>query len=168
MVIMQNIKKIPSQYVVPVVVLMACALVAGFLGWISINKTADLAPLLNEKKATVLETPFVLQSAPNEKGGLDEHETVIDPAQLRIWEITARQALPPRKEPLTPPRWRIVGVTTVGEEKSVLLLFADQPAPETLKIGEKLPGGAKIVQISQDHLQISLNGQLMKLNLRKQ
>ncbi|MFZ6749294.1 hypothetical protein ACO0K8_09985 [Undibacterium sp. Ren11W] len=91
-----------------------------------------------------------------------------DPAQLRVWEAAVRQPMSPRKEPLTPPVWRIVGVTVIGNEKNVLLLFGKQPATETRKIGDQLPGGAKIVQISQDHLQISLNGQLMKLNLRKQ
>ncbi|WP_422946496.1 hypothetical protein [Undibacterium sp. Ren11W] len=114
------------------------------------------------------EPAFLVPPMPPRTAEAEEEVLGTDPAQLRVWEAAVRQPMSPRKEPLTPPVWRIVGVTVIGNEKNVLLLFGKQPATETRKIGDQLPGGAKIVQISQDHLQISLNGQLMKLNLRKQ
>lgn len=97
-----------------------------------------------------------------------QEEVLVDLADLRIWELTARQPLPPRKEPLTAPGWKIVGVTSVGDETSVLLLFDKQTATETRKVGDLLPGGARIVQITQDALRIVLNSQYMKLSVRKQ
>lgn len=150
------------------VTLLICGLLGAGAGWLSMMSKHIALPPPNGKNASESEAPFVLQTAPAEKTEVSDVASVVDPAELQIWEVTARQALPPRKEPLTPAPWRIVGVTEVGNDKNVLLLFGNLPATETRKIGEKLPGGAQIVQISQDHLQISLNGQLMKLNLRKQ
>lgn len=164
---MLNFKTISRQQAIVVMALLGCAVLGALLGWVGISTTINTMQS-NAQKAPEMEVPFVLQAAPIEKVESSEVALASDPAELQIWEIAARQALPPRKEPLTPPRWRVVGVTAVGNEKNVLILFGNQPATEIRKIGDKLPGGAKIVQISQDHLQISLNGQLMKLNLRKQ
>lgn len=168
MVTMLNLHKISRQQAIALIILVACGVLGAVMGWANMSGTINSASQSSTPKAQEPEGTFVLQSAPLEKVATNEVVPATDPAELQIWEVAARQALPPRKEPLTPPLWRIVGVTAVGDEKSVLLLFANQPATEARKIGDKLPGGAKIVQISQDHLQISLNGQLMKLNLRKQ
>lgn len=163
-----NLKKLSRRQLFALTALLLCGVLGAGAGWLSISLSNRTAPQSKAKNTNETEPPFVLQTAPVEKVETAEVVQAVDPAELQIWEIAARQALPPRKEPLTAPRWRIVGVTEVGNEKNVLLLFGNLPATETRKIGEKLPGGAKIVQISQDHLQISLNGQLMKLNLRKQ
>ncbi len=168
MVTMSNVKAVSRPQVIALLALLACAVIGAALGWVSMSASIEPVSQLSVQKAPEADASFVLQSAPIEKTEASKVVLPADPTELQIWEQTARLALPPRKEPLTPPRWRIVGVTAVGEEKSVLLLFANQPATEARKVGDKLPGGAKIVQISQDHLQISLNGQLMKLNLRKQ
>lgn len=169
-----NIRHLSRPQFFLLISLLICSLLGAGAGWLSMSlgiaPTQGLAQRPSGKNASESENeaPFVLQAAPTEKSELSDVAQVVDPAELQIWEVAARQALPPRKEPLTALPWRIVGVTEVGNEKNVLLLFGNLPATETRKIGEKLPGGAKIVQISQDHLQISLNGQLMKLNLRKQ
>lgn len=163
-----NLKNISHQQVLVASVLLACGVLGGVLGWVNISNSLNLRQQSDQQKPAEPQGAFVLRPTPLEKTETSEAAPVADPSELQIWEVAARQALPPRKEPLTPPRWRIVGVTAVGDEKSVLLLFANQPATEIRKIGDKLPGGAKIIQISQDHLQVSLNGQLMKLSLRKQ
>jgi hypothetical protein len=168
MLIMLNLKKISKAKIYVLLFISACALLGALFGWISMSNSIKSTILTNAPQEQEHVGAFVPKPAPSEIVASGDVAPVADPAELQIWEMAARQALPPRKEPLTPSRWRIVGVTAVGDEKSVLLLFANQTATEARKVGDKLPGGAKIVQISQDHLQISLNGQLMKLNLRKQ
>lgn len=111
---------------------------------------------------------FVLPPRPPMAPDQPQEEVLANLADSRIWEVTARQPLPPRKEPLTAPGWKIVGVTSVGDETSVLLLFDKQTTTEARKVGDLLPGGAKIVQITQDALRIVLNSQYMKLSVRKQ
>jgi hypothetical protein len=163
-----NLKSLSRQHLFAAIGLLVCAAIGASLGWASMSASLKTISLQKSQKHTEPEAAFLLPPMPPQ--AVDAEEVVIgaDPAQLRVWEMAVRQPMPPRKEPLTPPVWRIVGVTVIGNEKNVLLLFGKQPATEARKIGDQLPGGAKIVQISQDHLQISLNGQLMKLNLRKQ
>lgn len=173
--LMLNIKKFSSQQWVAIIFIIGCAVVGALLGRYVLFDSLTQMRSENERKQALPDPAFIVPAAPPEKVKKDEilsaedaSKGSVDPGELRVWEVTVRQPLPPRKEALTPPRWRIVGVTSVGNEKSVLLLFENQPATEIRKIGEKLPGGAKIVEIAQDQLKISLNGQLMKLNLRKQ
>lgn len=173
--IMLNLKKISSQQWIAAFFVLGCAVVGALSGrYVLLSSFAQMR-LESDQKQTQSDPAFVVPTAPPEKvkkdekpNGEDVQKVAADLGELRVWEVAVRQPLPPRKEALTPPRWRIVGVTSVGSEKSVLLLFENQPATETRKIGEKLPGGARIVEIAQDQLKISLNGQLMKLNLRKQ
>jgi hypothetical protein len=64
--------------------------------------------------------------------------------------------------PLTPPDWRIVAVTIAGDEK-VVFLRTGKERPVELKIGDALPGGARIVDIAADHLIIALDGRRLRL-----
>lgn len=181
---MFNLKKITRQQWIGIGVILVCIVFGIALGMYRLSANLRESQRNNEEKAVQADVGFVLPIAPPEaktpslieKSANDTKEVdttavkvdLIDQSELRVWEVAARQTLPPRKEPLTARRWRVVGVTAVGDVKNVLLLFENQPATVVLKTGDKLPGGAKITQIAQDHLQISLNGQLMKLNLRKQ
>jgi hypothetical protein len=165
---MVNLKSISRHHLIVGGVLLVCGLAGAILGRISMTNSLDALQLSEMQKTIVAEPAFVLPPAAPEYDKAEELASIPDTGESRIWEATVRQAMPPRKEPLTPPGWRIVGVTTIGNEKNALLLFDKQPATEVRKIGDKLPGGAKIIDILPDHLQISLNGQIMKLNLRKQ
>ncbi len=163
---MVNIKSLSRNNFLAVLIVLGCGLIGAIWGRYTISTLMSDTARANSLKSPKSDIAFVLPPSPPEKEASEEVTT--DPAALRIWEVAVRQPLPPRKEPLTAPLWRIVGVTEVGNEKNVLLLFEKQQTAEIRKIGDKLPGGAKIVQISPDHLQISLNGQLMTLSLRKQ
>jgi hypothetical protein len=165
---MVNLKSLSRQHLFATIGLLACAAIGASLGWASMSASLKTMSLQKTSKTVESEPAFLVPPMPPQTAEAEEVVLGPDPAQLRVWEAAVRQPMPPRKEPLTPPIWRIVGVTVIGNEKNVLLLFGKQSATEIRKIGDQLPGGAKIVQISQDHLQISLNGQLMKLNLRKQ
>ncbi len=162
--IMNAIRSVSRRNIIIAVIVLACGLTGAAWGWYSsISATAEMA-----RERTQQEAVLVLPPRPPVVPDPSEDEAPADLAELRIWEATARQPLPPRKEPLTAPSWKIVGVTSVGDDSSVLILFDKQTTPETLKVGDLLPGGAKILQISQDTLRIVLNGQIMKLSVRKQ
>lgn len=47
------------------------------------------------------------------------------------------------------PEWHIVGITTAGAERFVLLAYEGKPVA-TLKVGDALPDDTKIVQIETD------------------
>lgn len=143
------------------------ALLGAAWGWLAAGAPSPVPRTADGGRGGQEADVFAMPPRPTEPlAGWEEQP--VDPRVMRAWEVTARQPLPPRKEPLTPPRWRIVGVTMAGKDKNVLLLFEGQTTAEAKKVGDALPGGAKIVQITQDELRISLNGQFMKLNLRKQ
>jgi hypothetical protein len=52
-----------------------------------------------------------------------------------------------RKEP----EWRVLGIAMSGAERFVLLSHEDKPVA-TLKIGDALPDGAKIIRIERDRI----------------
>lgn len=66
--------------------------------------------------------------------------------------------------PLNDPEWRFSGVTTNGQEKFVMITVEGQPM-QTLKAGDQLPGGAKILKVNDDHLCLSIKGKKRKLDL---
>jgi hypothetical protein len=153
---------------IPALIVLCCGVAGSAWGWYQVSASQQDYERNNAGKLARQDSAFVMPPAPPEKAEITD--AALDPLALRVWEITARQplALPPRKEPLTPPTWKIVGVTTIGSEKNVLLLFENQTAADIKKIGDRLPGGAKIVDITQDHLRLLLNGQHLKLSLLKQ
>ncbi len=76
----------------------------------------------------------------------------------QAWEIsrlTDHQASP------TPPKtqlWRVAGLTQVGSETRVLVVFEGSTAPELKKVGDTLPGGAKIVSIDATSVEVLVGG----------
>jgi len=86
--------------------------------------------------------------------------------QEKLWGTNNR--LPAEVEkPLTPPNWRITGVVSVGAESYALLDTVGQPI-QPVKIGEKLPGGAKVLDMTADRLSIFLNGKKRFLKTYKE
>lgn len=158
-------KKIPRNWILAGSLLVLSAAVGSVAGVYDV-RAAKSQPASDTLKVRKPDT-FVLPPAPP-AGSEEKAETNADLDALRIWELAARAPLPARKEPLTPPNWKIVGVSSSSSDKNVMILFENQPNAEVLKIGDKLPGGAKIVDITQDYLRLVLNGQFIKLSLREQ
>lgn len=158
---MSILAKISRNAAITALSLFTCAVSGAALGWYTLPISSLKVASGNAQKP---DAAFVLPSPPPARDEMPDTDLV----DFRVWEMTARQPLPPRKEPLTAPGWKIVGVTLVGNEKNVLFLYDKKSAIEIRKEGEELPGGAKIVQISQEYLRIFLNGQFMKLSLLKQ
>jgi len=89
--------------------------------------------------------------------------------QRQLWAISP-PGLPPAlaglamdQTPLTPPDWRIVGVVGVAGQRT--LMIANEapkglpPNIKTLRPGDPLPGGAKILAIRPDGVSLLLHGQ---------
>jgi len=79
---------------------------------------------------------------------LVEHDSKksIDAINARnLWGIVADAAKEAPKEP----EWHVLGIAMSGADRFVLLAYVGKPV-ETLKIGDLLPDGAKIVQIEKD------------------
>ena len=65
---------------------------------------------------------------------------------------------------LNDPEWRVAGVAVSGAEKLVVVSIENQPL-QTLKSGDTLPGGARILAVSDDHLCLLINGKKRRLDL---
>jgi len=110
-----------------------------------------LPPLLYVAKATEaaklqpspLGTPTTMAGAPPEEiqpAGVGSSATATD----LLWETTANQPWQVRPQPITPPNWYITGVVRRGEQTQVIVQFDGEPMPRMFKVGDTLPGGAKL------------------------
>ena len=68
----------------------------------------------------------------------------------RAWESNAQAGWSVRATPLTPPNWRISGVVQRGSQTQVIVLIDGEPNPKFFKIGDTLPGGAKLAWVQPD------------------
>lgn len=68
------------------------------------------------------------------------------------------------EQSLIAPEWRISGVAVNGQENLVMIAVEGQPL-QTLKAGDLLPGGAKILKINNDHLCLLIKGKNRKLDI---
>ena len=55
------------------------------------------------------------------------------------------------------PEWRFLGIMARGEQRYVLIKIANQPEQQ-LTVGDRLPGGSKILEIEDDSLCLLVNG----------
>lgn len=78
-----------------------------------------------------------------------------------LWGAAVKTAA---EVPLVDPEWRFSGVTINGQEKFVMITIQGQPL-QTLKAGDQLPGGAKILKVNDDHLCLLIKGKKRKLDL---
>lgn len=64
-----------------------------------------------------------------------------------MWEAAYLRPPVTSGEPLTPPRWVIVGVANRGDQQIVMVQRGSDPTPHYYKVGDTLPGGARIVWV---------------------
>ena len=89
----------------------------------------------------------------------------------------------PDEPPMTPPDWRIVGTVIEGAQRLVLVSTAStlppSPAgspgpalpprpPQAMRVGDALPGGARILEIRSDGVCLSLKGRHVFLSTTPQ
>lgn len=92
------------------------------------------------------------------EGDLKQSATVITERNLWGTVVAAKDM------PLNDPEWRFAGVVRNGEEYYVLISMDSQPA-EIRKIGDILPGGSKILKISEDRICILIEGKQRALGI---
>lgn len=68
-------------------------------------------------------------------------------ALLQMWDLGAQSEWAVRPAPLSPRNWRISGVVQRGEQTQAIVQFDGDPAPKFFKIGDTLPGGAKLAWV---------------------
>jgi general secretion pathway protein C len=99
----------------------------------------------------------------------------VDDAAISSWHLFGRLEAersvetPPAPAPVTPLNLRLVGIFFMerGSDRA-LALIADGGGPERgFRIGEPLPGGARLQRIQRDHVIISRGGQEEVLHLPK-
>jgi hypothetical protein len=83
--------------------------------------------------------------------------------QANLWGVVAATGTG-AVGPLNTPEWRFVGVFNDGKEPQVMISVDKKPAV-TLRIGEQLPGGAKILSIREDQICVLVNGQKRSLGI---
>ena len=66
---------------------------------------------------------------------------------LQMWDLGVQANWAVRPAPLSPRNWRISGVVQRGEQTQAIVLFDGDPAPKFFKIGDTLPGGAKLAWV---------------------
>ena len=88
----------------------------------------------------------------------------------RLWPLPVLLGLPlptaAVPEALTPPDWRIAGAYSAGGQAVAILSVTGKP-DLFLRVGERLPGGARLEAIAADHLIITLNGKRLFLSTLK-
>lgn len=128
--------------------------------------------LPTERSVDARELPWSLPAGASVKG--DEAVSVI--MQRRLWASAGAGApvavAPADETALTPPNWRIAGVfseaASQGNRWVVLVATDGQPVARSLRLGDSLPGGARITAISRERVGLLLNGQPVFLSTYSQ
>jgi hypothetical protein len=129
-------------------------LVGSLIIWAAVPAAPHVAAMAAAPSEWALPTPAVLD--------VDALATRIDAANP--WGVHHDQA---DQAPLTPPEWRIMGAAANGDEHLAIIRIEGQ-APATLKVGDALPGGAKICAVDSDRLCVVVNGKKRILGIYRE
>ena len=125
-------------------------LASGLSWWLAPGPQAPTPPQRRDESWIL---PVVTRSSPE--------KSVAEIGAANLWGAAVPTAA---VAALNDPEWRFSGVTVNGQEKLVLITI-EGLAMQTLKAGDPLPGGAKILRINEDHLCLLIKGKKRKLDL---
>lgn len=74
------------------------------------------------------------------------------PLTWPLWEFRLQDPLPSREQPLTPVPWRVLGAALFDGRWQAIVQRQGAASPEYYKIGDKLPGGFVIQNITQEDM----------------
>lgn len=114
-------------------------------------------------------------SAPEPATGEVASASRVDYAAMAAWRLFGRLETerpveaPPTPLPITPLNLRLVGVFFIERDNDrALALIAEGSGQERgYRVGESLPGGARLDRVQRDHVVVSRNGRQEVLNLPK-
>lgn len=132
------------------VVVLVMLMVAAAWWWVPVPSARRVQPA----SAEAWSLPLVVRTKPERA-----LETIL---LTSLWGKPPAQS--PVDAPLNTPEWRFAGITVNGAERYVLISVDGQPT-QTLKVGDALPGGAKILVIHEDSLSLSINGKKRNLDI---
>ncbi len=107
------------------------------------------------------QAPGLLSDANNSANPQDRLRQAGGPPQasiLRMWETTAKQPWRSTGPALTAKSWVITGMVQRGAQSQVIVLIDGQSEPSFFKVGDTLPGGARLVWIKPDTMGVSMPG----------
>jgi hypothetical protein len=82
--------------------------------------------------------------------GWDETTTSLQ----QMWEVNAASQWVVRAAPLSPPSWRVTGVVQRGDQTQVIVQMDNDTTPKFFRIGDTLPGGAKVVMVASNVIRV--------------
>lgn len=138
--------------------LLASPIIAGLLG-ILLGYMASTYPTASPSLGQAAQTS--LPSEPNKPElsfALPPESSSASPsaseptasAWVTMWEGAAQTNRPPRTEPLTPPNWSFRGTLQNGSDSQVMIQFDRDPQLRFIRVGEKLPGGSRLLWARPD------------------
>lgn len=137
--------------VVLVVMFLLLGALGGLLGYVQAARLADVPPAAavtgSGQKAPA--TPARPASAPTPRP-LDT--SVTGAPAWPLWEYQLDDALPARDPPLTPVDWKLLGATLSNGRWEMVVLRQGKTEPEYFKVGDKLPGGLRVRDITQENV----------------
>lgn len=145
----------------------ATSLAVSLLG-VLLVVTVVPADLPKSRAVTAQELTWVLPVA----ASVDSDAALSVIQQRRLWgsgpNIPGLPGLAPasggEEKPLTRPDWRISGVVTEGAQLVLLITIQGEFLPKTIRIGDTLPGGAKVTAIQADRVVALLDGHRVSLS----
>lgn len=134
-----------------VVAFLLLGLMGGLLGFVHAGRLAEVAaPAVAESVgAAVPAAPPSRASAPTPQ--LLERSASAAPA-WPLWEYQLDDPLPAREPPLTPVDWKLLGATLSNGRWEMVVLRQGKTQPEYFKVGDKLPGGLRVREITQENV----------------
>jgi hypothetical protein len=140
--------------------LAPCAMIGGaaWLGWAQagqdLARAAAAAPRSKPGPALTLPQPPAVPSADNPDASAPIPRSAIPPpggypvdVLQEMWEAALKTPRKVGDTPLTAENWFITGVFTRGAEQEVIVQHGNDPKPHFHKVGDTLPGGARIAWV---------------------
>lgn len=137
---------------------LAAVLLAALAGW-------ALAPLPEEPAPPVLARrddwrPVELPRRPNLMAAAVEVGTA------PMWGARPAPSAAASAAVIVDPRWRLAGIYGRGSERRVIVSFmAESKHDQTLRVGESLPSGHRIVSIDDNEICIRIGNRVRRLAL---
>lgn len=143
--------------------LIFCASVGAAAGWWMWQSNAKLVQKMSVGAAPA---DFLTVGQPS-AGSTVAKKLLDDENATRMWFGFTLLPNVTLSAPRTSTNWRVAGTTQVGGVEGLLVLVEGINAPNTVLVGQNLPGGAQLLAVETDQAVIKFEGRVVKLALFK-